>query len=43
MAAYRSALERTLGAPAAAHPVEAYGSGNMSLAKARRQIGATIK
>jgi hypothetical protein len=43
MVAYRSALERTLGAPAAAHPVEAYGDGKLSLAGARRRIGATIK
>lgn len=42
-AAYRTALERTLGAPAAAHPTESYGDGNLSLAGARRKIAATVR
>jgi len=41
--AYRSTLEKSLGAPAAAHPVEAYGDSKLSLAGSRRRIGAVIR
>ncbi|GAB4821511.1 hypothetical protein N2152v2_008557 [Parachlorella kessleri] len=41
--AYRSTLERSLGAPAAAHPVEAFGDSKLSLAGSRRRIGAVIR
>ena len=38
-----TALERSLGAPSAAHPVESYGSLKTSLARARRQLEETIR
>jgi hypothetical protein len=40
---YRTALERSLEAPSAAHPTESFGNLKLSLARARRQIGACIK
>jgi tetratricopeptide (TPR) repeat protein len=40
---YKTALERSLGAPSAAHPVESYGSLKVSLARARRQVEETIR
>lgn len=43
MGVYRTALERSLGAPSAAHPVETYGNLKVSLARARRQIEETIR
>lgn len=38
LAAHRTVLERSLGAPSAAHPVETYGSLKTSLARARRAV-----
>jgi tetratricopeptide (TPR) repeat protein len=43
IATYKTALERSLGAPSAAHPIESYGSLKVSLARARRQVEETIK
>ncbi|KAL4529216.1 hypothetical protein Ndes2437A_g03725 [Nannochloris sp. 'desiccata'] len=43
LAMYKTALERSLGAPSAAHPVEAYGSLKLSLARARRRVEEIIK
>lgn len=40
---YRTTLERSLEAPSAAHPTESFGDLKLSLARARRQIGACIK
>jgi tetratricopeptide (TPR) repeat protein len=40
---YRTALERSLTQPSAAHPVESYGSLKVSLARARRQVEETIR
>ena len=41
-AAFRSALEQALDAPAAAHPVEGYGPDNMSLAQALPPAGPPL-
>ena len=38
LAAARAALSSSLDAPAAAHPCELYGTGELSLAQARRKI-----
>lgn len=43
LSTHKTALERSLGAPSAAHPVESYGSLKVSLARARRQVEETIK
>ena len=43
LGAYRTALEKSLGAPSAAHPVETYGNLKTSLARARRQIEESIR
>lgn len=39
---YRTALEKTLDAPSAAHPVEEYGGMRASLARAQRQIAEAV-
>jgi len=41
--AYIGALQRSLEAPSAAHPVEAYGGLQLSLARARRQLDEVIR
>ncbi|DBA72208.1 TPA: hypothetical protein ACH3X2_010604 [Trebouxia sp. C0005] len=41
--ASRTAMESALARPSAAHPIEGYGSDNLSLAKARRQISGLLK
>lgn len=38
MRSYRAALEVALDAPSAAHPIEAYGPGEQSIAGARREV-----
>ncbi len=38
LAAARASLSSSLEAPSAAHPVESYGEGKLSLAQARRKI-----
>ena len=38
LAAARASLSSSLDAPSAAHPVEGYGNGNLSLAQARRKL-----
>lgn len=43
IATYRSALERSVDAPSAAHPTEECGSLKLSLARARRRIEETIR
>ena len=43
LSGYRTSLERSLGAPSAAHPVETYGTLQVSLARARRQVEQGIK
>ncbi|DBA79569.1 hypothetical protein WJX77_004158 [Trebouxia sp. C0004] len=39
----RTAMESALAGPSAAHPIEGYGSDNLSLAKARRQISGLLR
>lgn len=41
--ASRTAMESAMAGPSAAHPVEGYGSANLSLAKARQQISGLLK
>lgn len=41
--ASRTAMESALAGPSAAHPTEGYGSDNLSLAKARRQISSLLQ
>ncbi|DBB04785.1 TPA: hypothetical protein ACH3X3_010081 [Trebouxia sp. C0006] len=41
--ASRTAMESALAGPSAAHPIEGYGSDNLSLAKARRQISGLLR
>ncbi|KAK9829474.1 hypothetical protein WJX72_006078 [[Myrmecia] bisecta] len=41
--AYRTALQQSLEAPSAAHPIESYGSDNLSLAQARQTISKKLR
>eukprot|EP00210_Caulerpa_lentillifera_P009650 g9206.t1 len=43
MRSYRAALEVALDAPSAAHPIEAYGPGEQSIAGARREFSRSIQ